>query len=208
MFEPRLTLIPEPDGQFSLFAATRVPNECYVAAKAVRKAPAGVKIGAHATAVRLSLHYKPSNEPGLPRELHHRLFDLDLAEGDVVTAFVMLDGMILGTADIILDGSLASGALSTTAPFTEGLAAARPPLTPALCQGVVVTASMHPGHFTKPSQQLVQLGVVDDTRAVIHRANIQKGMKKLEYEIDTRNIKSGPAVTVAQSRDSVFAHAQ
>jgi hypothetical protein len=208
MFEPRLELIPEPDGQFSLFATTRVPNQYYSAKKATRRAPANVQAGAHVIAVRLNLKYRGKDAPGSPHELHHRLFNLDLEEGDIVRAFVMLDDRILGVGDVVLGGAAAEGAFSVTA-FGEGFkGATRPPLTPALCQGVVVAATPNPGKFKTPSQQLVALGVVDDVRARVHRAGIQTRMAAIGYGVDTRLIDSGPAVTVAQSRNSVFANAQ
>ena len=37
MFEPQITLVPEPDGEFSLLGETLVPNACFSAGKAVRE---------------------------------------------------------------------------------------------------------------------------------------------------------------------------
>jgi hypothetical protein len=208
MFEPRLELIPEPDGQFSLFATTRVPHQYYSARNATRRAPANINAGAHVVAVRLNLKYRQKDAPGAPREFHHRLYNLDLEEGDIVRAFVMLDDRILGVGDVVLGGAASEGAFSVTAFGDASKTLGRPPLTPALCQGVVVAATPNPGKFTTPSQQLVVLGVVDDTRARIHRAGVQTRMAAIGYTIDMRLIESGPAVTVAQSRNSVFANAQ
>ena len=87
------------------------------------------------------------------------------------------------------------------------LTIARQPLTPAMCQAVVISATPSPGGFTGPSQQLRFLGVVDDTRAQVHRAGIRDRMKNLGYTVKPGDIVSGPAVTIAQCRDSVFNNA-
>lgn len=207
MFEPQLKLVPEPDGEFSLLGETLVPNACFSAGKAVKSAPPGIKLGAHVVAVRFALKFRMREEPGPPQTIKHRVFNLKLSDGEVVRAFVTLDDRILGSTDMIVGTAAGTGVLDMVALSGPSLAIVRPPLTPAMCQAVVVAATPSPGSFTGPSQQLRLLGVVDDPRAQVHRAGIRDRMKNLGFTVKPGDITSGPAVSVAQCRDSVFNNA-
>jgi hypothetical protein len=207
MFEPRITLVPEPDGEFSLLGETPVPNACFAAGKAVKRAPQGIKLGADVVPVRLALKFRAREEPGPPGTVTHRAFNLKLSDGQVVRAFVTLDDRILGSTDMIVGAVTGTGAVAMIALDGPSLMIARPPLTPAMCQAVVVAASPSPGSFTGPSQQLRLLGVIDDPRAQLHRAGIRDRMKNLGFAVKPGDITSGPAVSVAQCRDSVFNNA-
>ena len=208
MFEPKITLVPEPDGEFSLLAETLVPNACFSAGKAAKRAPQGLKLGADVVPVRLSLKFKTREEPGAPRTITHRAFNLKLSDGQVVRAFVTLDDRILGSTDVMAGADPHTGALEMVAFGGPTPAIVRQPLTPAICQAVVIAAAPSAGSFTGPSQQLRLLGIVDDTRAQVHRGGIRDRMRDLGYAVKPGDIMSGPAVTVAQCRDSVFNNAR
>jgi hypothetical protein len=207
MFEPQITLVPEPDGEFSLLGETPVPNASFSAGKAVKKAPSGVKLGAQVVPVRLALKFKTREELGAPRTIKHRAFNLKLSDGQIVRAFVTLDDRILGSTDVLIGADPGTGALQTVAFGGPPTMMARPPLTPAMCQAVVVASTPSPGSFTGPSQQRRFLGVIDDTRAQVHRAGIRDRMRDLGCTVKPGDVTSGPAVSVAQCRDSVFNNA-
>jgi hypothetical protein len=205
MFEPRLTLIPERDGQYSLLSETLVPSDFFSAQAAIVGPPQGVMVGRHAVAIQLPLDYRPRAKAGVKRVLHHRVFDLTLDEGAVVTAYVTLDDKVLGTASLIVTsrrvGRLASADRSL------GKLDATVELTQELCQAIVVEAAPDPGSFSGPSQQLFELGVVDAPRARFHRLAIRRRLQEYGYAIGPNEITSGPEVQVDVCRDSVFENA-
>lgn len=202
MFEPQITLIPEVDGEFSLLAETAVPSGSFTAGKVAKGAPKGGKVGAHATALRLPLKFKALKDPGAMRLVHHRAFDLRLAAGDVLRAYLVLDHKVLGVASILVAGRAVTSAAGFSSPLVM-----RPPLTPALCLAVAVETTPSPDKYSGPLQQLFQLGVFDPDRARFHRLAIMKRMAQYGYTIDPALIVSGPAATVGACRNSVFQHA-
>lgn len=79
----------------------------------------------------------------------------------------------------------------------------KPPLTPELCQAIVVRNAPKPKNFKKPEQLLGELGVFDTELAKFHRKDIRDDLKRIQYIIDTKNIKSGPTVSVSVCSASV-----
>jgi hypothetical protein len=211
MFQPRLKLIPETDGQFSLLADTPVPNSFYTAGKVSKGAPKNLDVGAHVVAVTLPLKYRQKADAGEARTLFHRAFDLDLEAGTVLKAYVTLDGKVLGEGSMILaeqngrlvglpDGAAPASLLSPAAlPGVE--------LSIELCRALVVQASFNPERFHDLTQQLRELGVIDDKRAKAHKDRIRKRLIQSGFDIDPDEISSGPVVTVDRCADSVFNNA-
>lgn len=85
--------------------------------------------------------------------------------------------------------------------------AARPALTPDLCQKIVVDATPNPGAFTNRSQDLFDLGVVDGVQKQVHQSKIQKALSVIQYQIAQSDIVSGPGVIVGDCSDSVLGNA-
>lgn len=83
----------------------------------------------------------------------------------------------------------------------------RPPLDPATVQRIVVEATPEPDRFSGPDQPLLQLGVIDDTQASLHRARIQGRLGEIGWHIKRVDIGSGPTVSVGDCTDSVLDHA-
>jgi len=206
MFEPVLQLIPEPDGEFSLLATTAVPNLRFAAGRVTMRAPDGVSVGAHVRPVTLGLKYKDRGDLGEPRSVFHRAFNLKLSDGDTLAAFVTLQGgPVLGSADAFIHES--DAALSATQFVSPRVMLSRVPLTPLLCQAVVVKATGNVGSFTGPAQLLRFLGIVDAKRAALHKIGIGRLMNQAGFQIDLTRVSSGPAVDVATCRDTVFNNA-
>lgn len=211
MFQPRLKLIPETDGQFSLLADTPVPNAFYNAGKVSKSAPKDLDVGAHVTAVTLPLKYRQKADAGEPRTLFHRVFDLDLEVGTVLKAYVTLDGKVLGESSMILaeqngrlvglpDSGIPVSAVSTAAiPGVE--------LSIELCRAVAIQGSFNPERFNDLTQQLRELGVIDDKRAKAHKDRIRRRLIQSGFDIDPDKISSGPVITVDDCADSVFNNA-
>ena len=84
-----------------------------------------------------------------------------------------------------------------------GAAFEKPPLTPELCQAIVVRNTPKPKNFKKPEQALGELGVVDAEQTKFHKKDIRDDLKRIRYKIDTNNIKSGAAVSVSDCSASV-----
>jgi hypothetical protein len=106
MFEPELTLSKERDGEYTLHAVTITPNSCYSAGRAKRGVPPNVRLLPEVEPVLLDLraHRGPCLMVLTP--VHHRLGNLKLgpAHGKTsVTAFVMLDDRVVGSANIRVD---------------------------------------------------------------------------------------------------------
>src|SRR5215469_14577595 len=60
------------------------------------------------------------------------------------------------------------------------------------------------GESNDSSQELRELGVINDDQAAIHREKIQKRMEAEGGAIDPNKISSGPDITVADCAASVF----
>lgn len=214
MFQPRLKLIPETDGQFSLLADTPVPNDFYTAGKALKSAPKGVAVGANVTPVTLPLKYKQKANPGEQRLVFHRAFDLDLEAGTVLKVFVTLDGKVLGEASMMLalqNGRLvglqdAEGGATDVARGMSSVVTAVE-LSLELCRAIVIQSSFNPERFKELTQQLRELGVIDDKRARAHKDRIRKRLTQSGFDIDRDKVSSGPAVQVDECADSVFNNA-
>ena len=84
----------------------------------------------------------------------------------------------------------------------------RPHLALKLCQDFAVNNTPDPGKFVDPDQMLKDLGIDGDPAADVHRAGIVSSVEKVNYSIDPSTIKSGPAVTVADCRDSIHDNAK
>jgi hypothetical protein len=216
MFEPTLRLIPEMDGQFSLLAETEVPNSFYTAGKAKRGAPKALTVGAHVTAVTLPLKYKEKSTAGDPRVVFHRVFDLDVTAGAVLKAYLTLDDRLLGEAstvvasrmNVLVGASIRSfGAGAGMRSVDEEVTFTDVELTIQLCEAIVVESAPRPENFTDVTQQLRELGVIDDSRARFHKDRIRRRLAQHGFVIETQDIESGPAIQVDACADSVFQNA-
>jgi hypothetical protein len=85
---------------------------------------------------------------------------------------------------------------------------ARPPLTAASCQAIVLQATpANPTDAVDPDTELHELGIMDDGRAAIHKARIQQLLNEIEWHVKQGDIASSPTATVADCRDSILGHA-
>lgn len=155
--------------------------------------------------------------------MEHTITDLDLEPGMTISAFVMLNGMILGTADLLINehgsrvhmaptrspSAMRRGAAPTFRVAVHALAAAqaRPPLTDMLCQSIAVRNTPKPSAFTGPSQLLNDLGVTDPTQTSNHQQAVQSDLNTIGYHIQLSDVTSGPAVSVSDCADSVAKNA-
>ena len=96
---------------------------------------------------------------------------------------------------------------NTIGAWRSTAAATKPALSSATCQAIVVKNTPFPDQFKDPDQLLKDLGVFGDAEAEVHRAGIVRDVQALGYTIDPGDIDSGPAVAVADCRDSVHDNA-
>ncbi|ABD88294.1 hypothetical protein [Rhodopseudomonas palustris] len=99
MFQPRLSLIPQPDGSFTLLVQALVPNSCYIAG-AITKRKEGIQIPEiqaynfeiihHEDICTQSVHYVSATLAGLRAGQGH----------DSVLVFSMVDGKDVGHAAV------------------------------------------------------------------------------------------------------------
>ena|ERR1700674_846029 len=89
-----------------------------------------------------------------------------------------------------------------------GASTEKPPLTPELCQAIVVRNAPKPNNFTGPDQPLGKLGVIDGELTKFHKEGIRVDLRHIQYKIDTKTINSGPAVKVSDCSASVQNNAQ
>ena len=215
MFTPHLRLLPQGN-KYILFAAMEVPNETFSAGKVELGAPDLTPVGAGVVAYQLHLAHSAEATTQITRTIEYRIPDLKIKTGDTVTAFVVLDGRVLGTGSILLSGkqgvSLAPRRSSSSSlmpvfratTFSVAPSAAeRPPLTSELCQAITVRNTPKPSEFTGPSQTLDKLGVIDDTQAKSHKSAIQQDLNQIGWHIQQADIQSGPAKTVRDCSDSM-----
>ena len=78
-------------------------------------------------------------------------------------------------------------------------------MTVELCRTeVIANTDFGTGAFNgDEGQPLKELGVADEGRARAHRLNVSLAMHRHGFRIDEGDVKSGPAVTVGESTDSV-----
>lgn len=108
MFQPHLTLLREPDGEFTLAATTPTPSSCYSAGRAVHEVPPNVRLLPEVFPVVLHLRARTGPCLMFIKPVHHRLRNLKLGpqHGKTsVAAFTMLDGKVLGSASIPVPSS-------------------------------------------------------------------------------------------------------
>lgn len=211
MFTPNLTLTSQGK-RFTLTAITEVPNDSFSAGSAEIGAPEASPVGAGVVACQLRIEHTDQPSAQLPKSLEHRLPGLTIKSGQTLTAFVILDGRVLGSASLILSGEHVvalprkSSVRSTILPVAANMltaAAQRPPLTGELCQAITVRNTPDPGSFTGPLQTLDKLGVIDDIQARAHKSAIQQDLNQIGWHIQQSDIQSGPAKTVRDCSDSV-----
>jgi hypothetical protein len=128
---------------------------------------------------------------------------LNPSEGDVLTAFVVLDDRILSSTDTLTGITPIDGSLIAIESLKSDLGFPPPLLTPALCQSIIVRTTPMPSDFVSHKQPLSQLGIVNAIRANAHRAAIYQQMKSIGYEI-LISIATGPNITILDSCNSVF----
>lgn len=80
-------------------------------------------------------------------------------------------------------------------------------LTPAEAQHIVVDNTPFPHNFSGPDQLLKELGILGDKQVAGHKAGIVTDIQARNMTIDENDITSGPGVSVAACRDSVFNNA-
>jgi len=92
-FQPQLTLLAEPDGQFTLHSTTLVPSQSLVAA-GVRpnEVPANIRILPEAFPILLMLRQLRAETFSPPALRTHRISDLSLTGKTSVLAFVCMEG--------------------------------------------------------------------------------------------------------------------
>ena len=83
----------------------------------------------------------------------------------------------------------------------------RPDLTPDLVQDIVVRATPNAGGFINPTQQLLELGVLDDWQASLHSARVQSSLNAIGWHVRRADIDSAPTASVSACTDSVLDNA-
>ena len=74
-------------------------------------------------------------------------------------------------------------------------------------QAIVVANTPHPENFNGPDQPLKDLGILGGPEVTAHKAGIKRDVEAKGLSIDEADIQSGPAIDVADSRDSVVDNA-
>ena len=96
MFTPKLVLIPESDGEFTLLGEIETPNSCYVVREISREEPRQHPLPKHwhSFVLRLDIEKGPCNP--VKSTLRVRLPDLQIHNGETVVLFVMNGKEVLG----------------------------------------------------------------------------------------------------------------
>jgi hypothetical protein len=121
MFEPQLTLTREKDGQYTMHALTLTPNTCYSAGRAQLAPPPEVLVAPEVQPVMLHLRARRGHCAQTVTPVRHRVRDLQLGDAygkTSVSAFVMLDGSIVGSANVRVQEPGPCGGVSPGAVLT------------------------------------------------------------------------------------------
>lgn len=112
MFEPQLTLVQEPDGEYTLHALTITPSSCYSAGLAQLAPPPDVLVLPEVQPIMLRLRARRGPCLHVLTPVRHRVRNLRLGpqHGKTrISAFVMLHDTIVGSASARVDGGTSSG---------------------------------------------------------------------------------------------------
>ncbi len=103
LFEPKLSLSAEPDGEFTLDSLTLMPNASYTARPAYLGIPASVRLTEEVLSVILPVQSRQGVSRQILTPVIHHLPNQKLGEEHgktSVIAFLMLGESILGSADL------------------------------------------------------------------------------------------------------------
>jgi hypothetical protein len=204
MFQPRLLLIPEPDGEYSLLSETETPDKCYSAGPVEAADPSEYPIPGDSQGLVLHLKYDHGPCPQVVTLVRHRAHNLRLRPGDVLLAFVVLDRKVVGWGRIVVDDPQSVFVPSPTFRVTVVAERDRPELTDTLCDSIAVNNTPFPGkHTGDVNQRFVEMGVVDAEQTRRHKRDVQDELKNLGWKIQQSGLTSGPSRTVKQCRESM-----
>lgn len=104
LFQPSLSLILQRNGRYTLRSVTLTPNSCFYAGRAEIGVPPNVRVLPEVLPVLLPIQRREGPIClQVITPVHHQLRNLELGPEfgkSSVTAFVMLDGMVVGSASI------------------------------------------------------------------------------------------------------------
>jgi hypothetical protein len=103
LFQPSLSLILQRNGRYTLRSVTLTPNSCYYAGKAEIGVPPNVRVLPEVLPVMLHINRRGGICLQVITPVNHMLRNLKLGPEHgktTVTAFAMLDGMVVGTSSI------------------------------------------------------------------------------------------------------------
>jgi hypothetical protein len=113
-FEPHLTLMREPDGEYTLHAVTIAPNSCYGAGRAARGVPPTVLVLPEVEPVVLHITHRKGMCLQVLTPVRHHVPNLKLGPSHgktTLTAFAMIGDAIVGSTGIDVSnlGSICPG---------------------------------------------------------------------------------------------------
>ena len=211
LFVPNLTLVKEPDDEYTVFSVTLTPDSCYAAGPVTEGAPEGVVVVPEAIPLQLQLVRRGEFCLQVITAVGHTRPNLKFGEGkDRVVCFVVLGSAVLGSATARPEMTAQARPRGVTHTFRATAFGAlerddRPPLTSQFCIDVVhkATGCTNCGDELKT---LFDLGVTPG-REDVYKAEVQRQLGFDRYRIEQRNIKGAPENTVGESAASIQRHA-
>lgn len=205
LFKPELSLVRETDGTYTLHSLTLTPTSCYRAAGTAPGTPAGFLTSPETVACQLRLACIGDGWLQVITPVIHRVPHLVMGPGrDTVTAFVTLDGKVVGVSSI--RGAAAQEALFENRREAGGrFASLEQPAARCLTKakaGEIVIASC-PRPVTSIDQQLNEVGVTDEDTQALFVENVRDRIVQGGCQIDRADIPNDPANTVMEVRDAV-----
>jgi hypothetical protein len=201
LFVPELTLTLEADGGYSLQATTKVPTPAHMAAAGRLGTPPGAQAPVDALCVILPIVTGGAQAGVGEVTVTHRVAGLEIKAAGAVHAYVTVDGTVSGEASV---GVAAVRAKSQRAAVTFSVGVEETiQISPADCLAVVVITTPKK-KADSPTQQLHELGVVDDKQTRLHQNKVAAEMANRRSSIKPELVNSGPNVTIADCSHSVY----
>jgi hypothetical protein len=213
MFNPQLSLVQEPDGEYTVQALTICPNSCYRAGGVIKGAPSGVVVTPETHAFQLLLRYRGPICLQVLTPVEHDIQNLRFGDGkSSVTCFAVLDGKVLGAATasplhhVVTVRAASSMSGAGVAAFRESTEVSDV-LSAETCIEIVVAATDKGSLPNDDSSVTLQsLGVVP-SREDVFKSKVQRGVRDHNFRIKLKDIKGSPANTVSESAGSVQSNA-
>ena len=211
IFEPDISLIKEPDGEYTALVVVISPNSSYQVQSVEKGPPSDVVVAGNAKIYRIGLGVKPGAYVPARTSLQYEIQNLDLNQS-LLLVFVTLGSAVVGQASVTPDRldrvSVAPGPPESSLP-TFGISTSpitgiveREPLQWTECLDMSRRACGAPVTADQ-DDKLGDYNVKDDNTVSIYKSAVQAQVFARGFSISRSKIIATPQTTIGASAVSI-----